>query len=299
MTNGLGNQLFQFAFAHYLAKTLQSNILIENRPTTVNSPDVNFQLLDLFDYCTHINLKKHRAFGHKKKFDKLLYKTNLVKVWENFVLKTSMYTNVSEKEFADKKYVTDMSNDVKYSFEGFWQNWRYVDYVKDELTTDLFAVLNSRIATKVSKIDPCTKSLVIHVRRGDYTNPRFRKVFGIVRLDLYLPIVREIKTRYPNVSITTLTDDIDLLKNEPLKHEFGRVIGPNECNPWEAIKIMAAANFLITANSSLSWWGGFLSISSGGEVYIPDPWFIGENTLELNNYLHPKFKTYQSGLYKH
>jgi hypothetical protein len=55
---------------------------------------------------------------------------------------------------------------------------------------------------------------------------------------------------------------------------------------------MSKADYLIAGNSTLSWWGGFLSFSNGGEVYIPKYFYNNLDSHEAFNY--PGFNLYEN-----
>ena len=294
ITNGLGNQLFQFAFAHYLTGIFETNISIENKPVTVDSPDVKFLLNDLNNFCSHVDFRRHHAIGHISKLERFLYKSKLAYFWENFILNNLNYNKISETDFDLFKLPIEEMSKIRFSFEGFWQDWKFVESVKISVMQDILSFLESKIDIATDHDNTLFKNLVIHVRRGDYLLPRFNGIFGVIKIESYLPIITQIKLDNPGIHITTLTDDFDLLKSENIKSDFGKIIDPRKSNPWEALKIMTQADYLITANSSLSWWGGYLCMNQGGIVYIPRPWYQGKQAPKIEKYLHPNFNTYDA-----
>jgi len=36
---------------------------------------------------------------------------------------------------------------------------------------------------------------------------------------------------------------------------------------------MSRSKYVIAANSTFSWWGGFLASEHAAKVFLPDPWF--------------------------
>jgi len=297
VTSGLGNQLFQFAFGHYIAKKLKSRILIENKPTSGSTPHVKFLLDDLMNFCTHIDLKKHFTIGHDSLIERFLYRSKLAGYWENFVLKNKNYIKITDSDIHLFVPSNKKSTIENYSFDGFWQDWKFVDLVSTSVIEDLITFLDKKIIMHNQHKSIFLKNLVIHIRRGDYLYPRFKGFFGVIKTDSYLPVIKQIKLENPGIIITTLTDDIDLLKKENIGMNFGTIIDPRQSNPWEALKIMTNADYLITANSSLSWWGGYLCMNKGGVVYVPKPWFQNENAPKFEHYMHPQFNIYEANFY--
>ena len=53
-----------------------------------------------------------------------------------------------------------------------------------------------------------------------------------------------------------------------------RYVDANEVGePGDVVMLLASANFLVGANSSLSWWGAFLNETSGSRKIFPKTWF--------------------------
>ena len=73
------------------------------------------------------------------------------------------------------------------------------------------------------------------------------------------------------------------------------IITPNESTAWETIAILSGAKVLVTSNSTLSWWSGFISAGNGNLVWIPKIWNNNRSTtmqLPFENVLTymPKFE---------
>jgi hypothetical protein len=47
---------------------------------------------------------------------------------------------------------------------------------------------------------------------------------------------------------------------------------------------MSNAKLLATANSTLSWWGGYLGIRNGNSVIFPSPFFREIKGLEVDTF---------------
>ncbi len=102
--------------------------------------------------------------------------------------------------------------------------------------------------------------VAIHYRRTDYVGNQNYKQLG---LDYYLQQYSEYF--YP-MSITAFSDDADFVK----LHHAGDWF--HDDDPINELSHMAAHRYHITANSTFSWWGAYLS---GGAAIAPDTWFDG------------------------
>jgi hypothetical protein len=172
-----------------------------------------------------------------------------------------------------------------------------VDSIKELLIPEILNILDQiEVKNNLELIIP-KNYLLVHIRRGDYLLPNNKKSIGVVNIESYIKAIKKFKNSNPNLEIITLTDDVNSLADENLFTNLGRVIGPEFSDPWNLLKLMSNATCLITANSSLSWWGGYLCMLNGGEVKIPKPWFKSAPQNSLIDLLHPNFSTYMSSFY--
>jgi hypothetical protein len=65
-------------------------------------------------------------------------------------------------------------------------------------------------------------------------------------------------------------------------------------NVYQALAVMGRSSRLFTANSTLSWWGGFLAEGQGGNVVIPNPFFKNTQPAPGNAFQFPNFETLPS-----
>jgi len=104
--------------------------------------------------------------------------------------------------------------------------------------------------------------IAIHVRRGDYVNNPYYT--DLASTDYYEKAMAE----FPNENFMIFSDDIKWCKSR-----FGMYIkniryseGKDEITDFN---LMAGAKGLIMANSSFSWWAGYLN---EGKVVAPKSW---------------------------
>lgn len=295
LQGGLGNQLFQFAFAHFLINHTNSKIRLENKIISYNTGHDSTLFFDFFKkYCQHLKFKENMIIDCNNIIGNLFNKVGIAHQIENLYLNYKLYRTIFEKDFDSSKLSTFFTRENQISFDGYWQNWFYVDTVKNQIIPEISKIINSIELSEDLSFSGDKKYLILHVRRGDYMLPKHRRSFGVVNLSAYLSKIDELTKNKPDSEIMTLTDDIDLLKNEKHYERFGKILGPQSINSWQALKLMSKSHYLMTANSSLSWWGGYLSMLNGGRVFIPKPWFKIDTNNITNSLLHPKFYTYPS-----
>ncbi len=172
--------------------------------------------------------------------------------------------NYMEFNYEKVSYLRD-----RLVFIGFWQHWKYLQLTESLFLDEIIEFMNFKIQVE-SLVPFGSKYLVVHVRRGDYLKRGNFDAFGVISPDSYRKLIAEIKEQYVDLEVLTLTDDELLQDNVEYGEEFGRIITPSHCSPWQALKIMSGADVVIAANSTLSWWGAVLSLKNGGKGFIPN-----------------------------
>jgi hypothetical protein len=108
----------------------------------------------------------------------------------------------------------------------------------------------------------------IHIRRGDYKT--LINTFGLLDLDWYQ---QNLSRKNP---LVIATDDLagsrEIIKK--LRPDF--LLDPEEVSPWQTLKILSSSKRLIMANSTFSWWAGYIASEKDNEVIFPKPFYKSE-----------------------
>ncbi len=260
---GLGNQLFQFCYIHFLFYADQKKVEIIKDPNSrVDRP---FLIEKLSESCTHIE----NGMRNKKDF---LYFLR-IRTAKLRLIRGIIYRYQELKTVAEPQEYSFLSKIPKYKknsiFVGYYQNWRYVESSWAIVGPEILTVLREQVLNEF----PLQDYLVVHVRRGDWTlqsdqvgilkNPYYDKAIEIVLSTLNLS----------TIPIYVISDEPDEAKQLFKDNSGVIIIGPEELDEWGCLGLMSRAKAVITANSTLSWWGGYLSYKNGGIMVIPNPWF--------------------------
>lgn len=138
---------------------------------------------------------------------------------------------------------------------------------------------NPRLSNKKTKemseqIDHDENAVSIHVRRGDYLEPKYWKTTGCVcQLPYYLNAIAEMNKRISQPSYYVFSDDIAWVKeNLPLPKAF--FIDWNKgTESWQDMMLMSRCRHHIICNSTFSWWGAWLNPRENKTVIMPERWF--------------------------
>ena len=283
---GLGNQLFQYAFAIALKRANpQEQIYIDTH---------HFHYLFIKKWKTS-NL--HNGFELDRIFDNInlpiANMSQLVKVttyMPNFVL-----SRIIRKIFPKRstEYVATIQENQKYLpeilnfegnmyYEGYWQAAGYYEPHK-ELLQNIFRhpqpdKQNTVLIEEISK----SQSVGIHVRRGEYLKlPRYS---GICEENYYRKAIKLIESDGIAHRYYIFTNDIDWCKQHICPFLSNKDIsfvthnsGKDSC--WDMF-LMTYCRNLIIANSSFSWWGAFLN-KHAEKIIAPTLWMNGKDCNDI------------------
>lgn len=116
------------------------------------------------------------------------------------------------------------------------------------------------------------RALMVHVRLGDYKS---EGGFGIPDKRYYERSISEQFLHYEYDLIALFSDEPkEALLFIPEEYREITTIVPNfDGRAAETLEAMRNMNGYVMANSSLSWWGAFLSKEDDPLVIAPEPWF--------------------------
>lgn len=135
-----------------------------------------------------------------------------------------------------------------------------------------------RRMTEIKKYFNNEKETVsIHIRRGDYTLPQFS--FCQLDADYYTQAIVNHFLPIENYNFLIFSNDIEFAKQ---LFEGGSIWfveprgGEKICTDSEKedLVLMSLCDHHITANSSYSWWGAFLSKNLNKKVICPTNWLV-------------------------
>ncbi len=285
ISGGLGNQMFQYAFALSLKKHFPEEEV----------------LIDTSHYHT-LFFKKYKGINLHNGFeiDAVFPNADLpvAKWWQ--LLRVSYYipnyvlSRLGRKFLPQRKseMIPPYSETYSYDpsvyqrgnryYEGFWQSADYFADAKVEIAR-VFAhpepnEYNRRMIEEIK----AAGSVGIHVRRGDYLNePAYR---DICDENYYMKAIREILSDQKTHTFYVFSNDKQWCVEHlaPLVKESRIVFldgnkGKDSC--WDMF-LMTYCHDLIIANSSFSWWGAFLN-NRNGRVIAPDPWVNREGAKDI------------------
>lgn len=145
--------------------------------------------------------------------------------------------------------------------EGYFQDYR----------SDILEMFLSSIRCETDSYNLLHESFFIHFRLGDYVNHPFHY---IDLKNYYQKCIEAITSIQPNVHLYVFSNDVQQCKKsytyllQNLRHTFV------EEDEVKSLYIMSLCNKGgVCANSTYSWWAGYLNTNPNKKIYFPNKWF--------------------------
>lgn len=161
-------------------------------------------------------------------------------------------------------------------FKGFYQSERYFADVKDEVRKAFTfnpTKASERSQQMMQRIQNDPQAVSIHIRRGDYLNPKHYDSIGcICQLPYYQRAIDEMKKQVGEPHFYVFSEDLEWVKDN-LGLENAVYVDWNKGNDsWQDMMLMSSCKHHIICNSTFSWWAAWLNPSAEKTVVMPYQW---------------------------
>ena len=286
ITGGLGNQLFQLAYA--LSNGNGTHAIAVG---TIGNPRVNSEgFPDILDYelpaQVHFLDSKPNKFLTKtvgyllrsninpspveekapyRKFVKFLGGLVVI-IHLQRILKLQVNQGVGFSKIQDSRIKSSAAI-------GYFQSYKWVETpgVYETLLSLKPKVISQQLQT-LKELSIIERPLVVHFRFGDYVQ---EGGFGIPSEDYYIESISQMWGSGKYKKIWAFSDEPDKV-SERILSRFGnqiRWIPMIENSSALTLEAMRMGHGYVIANSTFSWWGAFLSSNKNPDVIAPNPWF--------------------------
>lgn len=275
LTDGLGNQMFQYAYARCLQIELGENKLYLDI-TKLGGRHVRKYALNAFilnkDVVIPSKFIQYFSRLYVKIVLNLFYRVFRISTTSNrgvnLFCRWGLYTNS-----AYYHYFPFVRSSMPIRFvRGFFQNEAYFKGIKPILVKEF--QLNINISNDVNNMARCLEtndSVCVHIRRGDFIG---KKEFNVCNESYYLNAIAYIRALYPSAKFYIFSNtpaDIEWIKsNYKLCDDV--VYMDNENTDIEDFYLMKSCGHFIISNSTFSWWAAYLSENDSKVVVAPRPW---------------------------
>ena len=270
LLGGLGNQLFQYAMGRSLADRYGCDLLLDKRYIE-RKGFVSGLAIEHFniraEYLTERQLANYPEWAWKLS---RAVRRNW-RPWLNFYHEIGFtFDHQLNRQVLGKM------------LSGFWQSYRYFedsDFLFKDLTVKR-KLPDDAEELKVAMAD--VNSVAVHVRRGDYVaDAKALAKHGLCSLGYYRKAVEEIKCRVDKPQFYVFSDDPSWVRDNISLPDSVFVSDKGFAQEVD-LSLIASCKHQIIANSSFSWWGGFLNPNIDKVVIAPSPWFDVESLPDVD-----------------
>lgn len=283
LIGGLGNQLFQYAYA----LNLQSNGIVvtltycdgltrldQNGLPQIMSyelgndiqvlkeeplPLILFRLRNLILRLNSVSSSKHRP-------GRALFTRALIGIYRKFSNTLILLEN-------QKTNFYPLGKVDKVLHLGYFQNSEFASTFKIKAQFEKLSLKEeSSTVEEYSKRAMKEHPLIIHIRAGDYLSD---SRIGVLPIKYFVDAI-ELALESKNYGSLWLFSDSqekfeDCFSNWNYMPQYW--INPPNLSPAELLEIMKLGEGFIISNSTFSWWAAFLSTDQHVKVYAPAKWF--------------------------
>lgn len=271
LNGGLGNQMFQWAFAQMIEETTDMEVYLD---------------------MSYFNMRKARPY----QLDIFKLKPRFIEDWQTKLKLEILWTFrflfpklfgiqiYSESHF---NFDINFINHIKPNtyIEGFFQSELYFSTVEKRLRDDFTFVdgifdENRKLANLMLE----QNAISVHIRRGDYVQKkRYANQYAVCSPEYYKKAVEYIAQHHPEPVIYVFSDDIAWVKTHirfPYKTVY---VGHNKGkDSYYDMRLMSLCKHNVIANSSFSWWGAWLNSNPDKIVVAPKKWFKDSRIIQTD-----------------
>ena len=265
LMGGMGNQMFQYAFARSLSLKTNTEFKIDLSFLKRRDLGENFTYRD-FD----LNI-----FNISENIVKETQTDNLQSINENMFSYSQETVNTIEQKIGGNIYL-----------DGYWQSYKYFEdfgeHIKKDFTFKNLVGDNKDTNVKNMIIDIIeSNSVMVNIRRSDYLNNNFHGVMGF---DYISEASKIIESKIDNPKYFVFSDDIEWCKENVKLDNMVIVDHKYKGDRFDLyLQLMKSCKHFIIPNSTFAWWAAWLSDNKNKIVISPKLWFtdININTNDL------------------
>lgn len=277
ITDGLGNQMFQYAFARNLQIQCKKRVCIDYR--FINHEDLIFQggqntfykkcdtrkyRLDYFKItlpqAEDSDLLKWKFLKQENHIEKVMYCLAQNSLWP------WQYRNEEKIKagtlFDMKKYC------FSTYFEGYFFDLRYYDDIRPILQREFCVKRPIPLSNELKRVLETRETVGVHVRKGDFT----KLSRDISQKGYYKNAIKELQKYVKEPVYLLFSDDIEWVRDN-LDIDGKKIyVSSLGLQDYEEFTIMKHCKHNIIANSTFSYWAAYLNNHQDKVVICPKRW---------------------------
>lgn len=277
ISDGLGNQMFQYAFARKLRLMAKEPVYLDNR--FINNED-RFSMGEIQNVKGKLGYRKYGLHGFKIVLpvadEHILWKWNYLKkdtAWNKLIYSFAemnfwRWCFWKEEENSSKKQMDIQNARGHRYYQGYFFDLKYYDEIRPILQREFCLKEPLVLPKKLKDVLSNENTVSIHIRRGDF----LRLNRNISQSDYYAKAIELIEEKLEKPVYMVFSDDIDWVKRN--LHIPGENIYVSEMGfeDYQELTIMKHCKHNIIANSTFSYWAAYLNKNEQKIVICPKRW---------------------------
>lgn len=280
ITDGLGNQMFQYAFARKLQIRYGKKVFLDTRSINHEDKYLRGEKDSFHKRCDHRQygldhfritipkadekiLGKWKFLDQNNRVEQILYKLCENDLW------IRKYKN--EDHLKNMRDVFKRSSFCSTYFQGYFFDLYYYNDIRTVLQKEFSLKKPMRLPVGLKKILKSRNTVSVHIRRGDFV-----RLFRDISLKDYYPKAIDLMIdRIEEPIFLVFSDDIRWVK-ENIDIDRPKIyISEMGFKDHEELAIMKHCKYNIIANSTFSYWAAFLNDHPEKIVVCPKRWKTG------------------------
>ena len=275
----MGNQMFQYAFARYLQEKNKIDFEFNLYNFRVNNTEIEYRdfALSHFDINSDIAIRNLRDSIRDFEYYKKWMKTS-------FLVRRICTPDFAMKFLSMRGCITTLENPYAIPYAhlvkksgvicGGFQTGIYLKDIQELIKKELRIITplsgtNIDLFKKIS----CENSVAVHIRRGDYLNPRYANL-NICGYSYYKKAIDYCENNLSNPIFFVFSnseDDINWIKNNYNFIPSNSIFVSGNAD-YEDMLLMYSCKHFVISNSTFSWWAQYLSANESKLVIAPNIW---------------------------
>lgn len=275
---GLGNQMFQYAFACMLKEKYHQGRILADFSAYDSEDKSGIRVPRILQLNTDITIANEHSLNEVKMFHHRVKSKPLYKMCLGLegVLNKRYYLEWNRAYICPERLLS-----YQY-YDGYWQSWRYLKGLENTLyeAFTLRKIPGEKTQNAIKKFS-AINSVMLGIRRGDYLKDQ--KHFGIFDAEYYYHCMDYIQQKIENPVFIIFSNDIEWVKKNMdfRKYSVKYRLKNEQDSDTEELMVMASCKHFIIVNSTYQWWGAWLSKKPEKIVIAPEKWFSDDKPIDI------------------
>lgn len=262
---GLGNQLFQYAFARALSLSTKQRVFLDIRETGESKTEYG----EVHRICELRNFRVRLPIcTNVQHFYPYLNSGQTIKEVAKAFSKNEWLLYKYHEETASGYHENLLELTGNWYLQGWFQDSRYFEKYNDLILKELSPRSKIRISAALSGLLKERNTVSVHIRRGDYV-----KAHNMLSVNYYKNAMKHAGELIKDPFWIVFSDEPEWVKKN---FDFGEncyyVSGNEILKDYEELMVMSCCRNNIIANSTFSWWGAWLNRNPEKIIIAPDKW---------------------------